>query len=96
VERSAIVKAVADPESVTPAAAALVTFWPMITPEMGANTSTRCWMILVDARPSLFSQTVRFGFGVLSASSGACFDHGLRDGAGGFITDLRAQVRLCG
>ena len=31
-----MVKAVAEPESVTPAAAALVMFWAMMTPEMGA------------------------------------------------------------
>jgi len=36
-----MVNAVAEPESDTPAAAALVTFWPMTTPEMGAYTLTR-------------------------------------------------------
>jgi hypothetical protein len=36
VERSAMVKAVAEPERLTPAAAALVTFCATMTPLMGA------------------------------------------------------------
>jgi hypothetical protein len=39
-DKSAMVKAVEDPEKFTPAAAALVTFCAMMTPEIGALIPT--------------------------------------------------------
>ena len=77
-----MVKAVAEPERVTPAAAALVTFWPTITPEMGAYTLTMlAGMVLVDAESlQLLFGGSQIGLRVLLRVFGL-LQHGLRDGA---------------
>src|SRR5208282_3084598 len=73
VDRSAMVKAVAEPERFTPAAAAWVTFCATMTPEIGAYTLTTLlgWLLSTSSVFNCSSAAVRSAFASFSESS-AC------------------------
>ena len=77
-----MVKAVAEPERVTPAAAALVTFCAMMTPEIGAYTLTMLLgMFLVDAESlQLLFGCCQIGLRIFLGSL-RLLQHGLRNRA---------------